>query len=91
MGEGKKIQLIKDELKAATYKELPYFIEEYISDERTSVQALVNKARKQIDDYEKEMSFAINEKLKLLVVNIIINTSDMSFSTQYLQFVNNTY
>lgn len=56
MGEGKKIQLIKDELKAATYKELPYFIEEYISDERTSVQALVNKARKQIDDYEKEIA-----------------------------------
>lgn len=55
MSTGNKPQDIKNELKAAKYEELPYFIEKYESDERNSVRVLVEKARKQIIAYEKEI------------------------------------
>lgn len=50
-----KINVIKEELQAASYKELPLFISKYEADERSGVAALVKRARKQIDDYEKEL------------------------------------
>ena len=50
-----KISVIKEELQAASYKELPLFISKYETGERSGVAALVKKARKQIDDYEKEL------------------------------------
>lgn len=50
----KKIGEIKNELKAACESELPVFVETYEKDERSGVQALVAKARKRIDAYEKE-------------------------------------
>ena len=50
-----KISVIKEELQAASYKELPLFISKYEADERSGVTALVKRARKQIDDYEKEL------------------------------------
>lgn len=50
-----KISVIKEELQAASYKELPLFISKYETDERSGVAALVKKARRQIDDYEKEL------------------------------------
>ena len=40
----KKINDIKNELKAANVSELPLFIEMYKSDERSGVQALIVKA-----------------------------------------------
>ncbi len=57
-----KIGVIKEELQAASYKELPLFISKYETDERSGVAALVKKAHKQIDDYEKEL--LRTEKLK---------------------------
>lgn len=50
----KKIEEIKNELKAAYASELPVFVEQYGTDKRSGVQALVAKARKMIDAYEKE-------------------------------------
>jgi len=50
----KKIGEIKNELKAACESELPVFVKAYESDERSGVQALVEKARKSIDALEKE-------------------------------------
>lgn len=50
-----KISVIKEELQAASYKELPLFISKYEADERSGVAVLVKKAHKQIDDYEKEL------------------------------------
>lgn len=50
----KKIEEIKNELKAAYASELPVFVEQYEIDKRSGVQALVAKARKMIDAYEKE-------------------------------------
>ncbi len=50
-----KISVIKEELQAASYKELPLFISKYEADERSGVAALVKRARKQIDDYENEL------------------------------------
>ena len=58
-----KISEIKQQLQAATIKELPAFIEEYQNDERSSVAALVGKAQKQIEAYEKEL--LRTEKMKL--------------------------
>lgn len=58
-----KISEIKQQLQAATIKELPAFIEEYQNDERSSVAALVVKAQKQIEAYEKEL--LRTEKMKL--------------------------
>lgn len=63
MSDQIKLQVIKDELKAATYKELPYFIEKYESDERNSVSELVLKAKKKIDEYEKELLRTENMKI----------------------------
>lgn len=51
----KKTDLIKEELKAADINTLPSFIKEYEADERNSVKSLVVKARKMIDEYEKEV------------------------------------
>lgn len=59
----KKISEIKQQLQAATIKELPAFIEEYQNDERSSVAALVCKATKQMEAYEKEL--LRTEKMKL--------------------------
>lgn len=42
----KKIEEIKNELKAAYASELPVFVEQYGTDKRSGVQALVAKARK---------------------------------------------
>lgn len=50
-----KIRVIKEELQAASYKELPLFISKYEADERSGVAALVKRARKQRDDYENEL------------------------------------
>lgn len=50
----KKINDIKNELKAANVSELPLFIEMYKSDERSGVQALIVKANKAIEAYETE-------------------------------------
>ena len=47
----KKIEEIKNELKAAYASELPAFVEQYGTDKRSGVQALVAKARKMIDAY----------------------------------------
>ncbi len=49
------IATIKSFYQAASIKELPSFIEEYESDERAAVQAIVAKARKSIAGYEKEV------------------------------------
>lgn len=46
---------ITEVLKATQISELPYFISKYQTDERSSVQALVRKASKQLADYEKEV------------------------------------
>lgn len=51
----KKIGEIKAELQAAADKELPLFIQEYGTDERAGVQALVIKAKKRIETLEKEI------------------------------------
>lgn len=58
-----KISEIKSMLQAATWKELPAFISAYENDERSGVVSLVNKAKKQIADREKEI--ARTEKMKL--------------------------
>lgn len=50
----KKIGEIKMELQAATEKELPLFVEKYITDERNGVVKLVEQANKKIAAYEKE-------------------------------------
>ena len=50
----KKIGEIKNELQAAGESGLPVFVETYRKDERSGVQALVAKARKQIDAIAKE-------------------------------------
>lgn len=50
----KKIGEIKNELKAASESELPVFVERYENDERSGVQALVERARKNIDALKKE-------------------------------------
>lgn len=50
----KKIGEIKNELKAACESELPVFVKTYENDARSGVQALVAKAKKGIDAYEKE-------------------------------------
>lgn len=50
----KKIEEIKNELKAACESELPVFVKRYELDQRSGVQTLVAKARKMADAYEKE-------------------------------------
>lgn len=49
------IKEITQEYKAAQLHELPSFIEEYSEDERSAVRALIAKAKKQIEAYEKEV------------------------------------
>jgi ribonuclease HII len=48
------IEEMKAQLQAAAVTELPAFIKEHGKDERKSVQNLVAKARRQIEDHEKE-------------------------------------
>ena len=50
----KRINDIKNELKAADENALPVFVETYEADERSGVQALVAKARKSMEALEKE-------------------------------------
>ena len=53
---------IKEILQAASLNELPAFISTYEKDTRSGVVALVNKAKKRLEDYEKEL--LRTEKLK---------------------------
>ena len=57
-----KINEIKNILQAASINELPAFIESYSKDARTGVQTLIQKAKKQIADYHKELERT--EKMK---------------------------
>ncbi len=57
-----KISEIKNILQAADLNGLPDFIKIYEADERAGVQSLLSKAKKKIDDYEKEL--ARTEKMK---------------------------
>jgi len=57
-----KISEIKNILQAADLNGLPDFIKMYEADERAGVQSLLSKAKKKIDDYEKEL--ARTEKMK---------------------------
>ncbi len=57
-----KISEIREILQAADLSELPAFISTYEKDLRTGVTALVSKARKKIQEYEKEL--ARTEKMK---------------------------
>lgn len=57
-----KIGEIKDLLQAADINGLPAFINTYENDMRSGVVSLVKKARKRLDDYEKEV--ARTEKMK---------------------------
>ncbi|MBQ4531369.1 MAG: ribonuclease HII [Lachnospiraceae bacterium] len=57
----KKINEIREELKAANEKMLPFFIEEYKNDERAGVKALVLKAENEIKKLEAEL-----ERLKVM-------------------------
>lgn len=50
-----KIGLIKEEFQAANISELPVFLKKYEADTRAGVQALLEKARKKIAAYEKEL------------------------------------
>ncbi len=50
-----KISEIKKILQAADIYRLPDFIQMYESDERSGVQSLLDRARKRISDYEKEL------------------------------------
>lgn len=53
---GKKISEIKAELQAATFDMLPFFMEEYKTDERAGVQALVKKAESEIEKRKAELA-----------------------------------
>lgn len=57
-----KISEIKNIFQAAGLNELPAFIKTYEKDERSGVTALVKKAQRQLEDYEKEL--ARTEKMK---------------------------
>lgn len=57
-----KINEIKKVLQAASINELPAFIDKYSRDERTGVQALLAKAEKRMQDYQKELDRT--EKMK---------------------------
>lgn len=57
-----KISEIKNIFQAAELNELPAFIKTYEEDERSGVTALVKKAQRQLEDYEKEL--ARTEKMK---------------------------
>lgn len=51
-----RISHIKEKMQAALVTELPAFIGAYQNDERAGVQALVEKARRRIEAYEKEVA-----------------------------------
>lgn len=51
-----KINEIKNHLQAAELNELPAFIRMYEADERAGVQNLIEKAKKRITEYEKEIA-----------------------------------
>lgn len=51
-----KIQSVKQKLQAATLEELPVFIQQYTSDGRAGVKALVAKAQKTLDAYRREVA-----------------------------------
>ncbi|MDO4512862.1 MAG: ribonuclease HII [Lachnospiraceae bacterium] len=57
-----KINDIRNTLQAATIQELPVFISQYEMDRRAGVRNLVDKAKKQLLAYEKEL--ARTEKMK---------------------------
>lgn len=57
-----KINEIKKSLQAASINELPAFIEKYSKDARAGVQALLIKAEKRMQDYQKELDRT--EKMK---------------------------
>ncbi len=63
MDQQKKIGEIREELKAAADSELSAFINEYKSDERSGVQALVSHAGRRAEKYEAET--ARIEKMKI--------------------------
>lgn len=50
----KSISEITELYKQADLKDLPAFIEEFLEDERRGVQTLVNKAKKRLNDLQKE-------------------------------------
>lgn len=54
MGERKKIDRIREELRAAEETMLPDFILTYEEDERTGVRKLVRQAEKRLEQYKKE-------------------------------------
>lgn len=58
----KKIGEIKIELQAANNEQLPVFIQNYSSDERSGVKALVEKAQKRLDAWNREMIRTENMK-----------------------------
>ena len=58
-----KIGQIKEELQAADITELPVFLKKYETDKRAGVQILLEKARKKIAAYEKEL--ARTESMKI--------------------------
>ncbi len=51
-----KISDIRNILQAATIEELPVFVKQYESDERAGVKGLIEKAKKTLDSYEKEVA-----------------------------------
>ncbi len=51
----KSISAIKEELNNLSISQMDSFIEEYSGDDRNGVKTLVKKAKKQIDDYKKEL------------------------------------
>ncbi|MBD5546869.1 MAG: ribonuclease HII [Lachnospiraceae bacterium] len=57
-----KINEIKKSLQAASINELPAFIDKYSADTRVGVQALLSRAKKRIQDYQKELERT--EKMK---------------------------
>ncbi len=52
----KSIAEIKKEYEQTPFEEVPAFIDLYASDERAGVVSILKKAKKQIDDYEKELA-----------------------------------
>lgn len=64
-----KINEIREILQAADLSELPAFISTYEKDLRTGVGVLVAKARKKIQEYEKEI--ARTEKMKEFEKNTV--------------------
>lgn len=52
---GVKIDIIKEEFKAASVSKLPSLIEKYIDDDRASVKTILKSANKRIAEYEKEV------------------------------------